>query len=120
MVQVHVRAPVFILNRGSVTDLILNHGWTRMHTDDLRKLRAGTITSLSVCIRVHPWLNCSGPFPFRRVVHGEQQTHLTQNQAALSVQVASRRPIHSRVAQQWSRRLLTGRVVVRIHPREPL
>src|SRR6266545_3328715 len=26
---------------------------------------------------------------------------------------------HSRVAQQWSRRLLTGRLVVRIHPREP-
>ena len=29
----------------------------------------------------------------RRVVHGEQQTHLTQNQAALDVQVVSRRPI---------------------------
>ncbi len=28
----------------------------------------------------------------RRVVHGEQQTHLTQNQAALDVQVVSRRP----------------------------
>lgn len=26
---------------------------------------------------------------------------------------------HSRVAQKWSRRLLTGRLVVRIHPREP-
>ena len=32
---------------------------------------------------------------FRRVVHGEQQTHLTQNQAALDVQVVSRRPISS-------------------------
>ncbi len=29
---------------------------------------------------------------FRRVVYGEQQTHLTQNQAALDVQVVSRRP----------------------------
>ena len=28
----------------------------------------------------------------RRVVYGEQQTHLTQNQAALDVQVVSRRP----------------------------
>ena len=28
----------------------------------------------------------------RRVVHGEKQTHLTQNQAALDVQVVSRRP----------------------------
>src|ERR1043166_2763412 len=28
----------------------------------------------------------------RRVVHGEQQTELTQNQAALDVQVVSRRP----------------------------
>src|SRR6058998_1051685 len=28
---------------------------------------------------------------FRRVVRGEQQTHLTQNQAALDVQVVSRR-----------------------------
>jgi len=26
------------------------------------------------------------------VVHGEKQTHLTQNQAALDVQVVSRRP----------------------------
>ena len=26
---------------------------------------------------------------------------------------------YSRVAQEWSRRLLTGRLVVRIHPREP-
>jgi hypothetical protein len=26
---------------------------------------------------------------------------------------------YSRVAQQWSRRLLTGRLVVRFHPREP-
>ena len=30
--------------------------------------------------------------PDRRVVHGEKQTHLTQNQAALDVQVVSRRP----------------------------
>jgi hypothetical protein len=28
----------------------------------------------------------------RRVVYGEKQTHLTQNQAALDVQVVSRRP----------------------------
>src|SRR6185369_17494931 len=27
---------------------------------------------------------------------------------------------YSRVAQEWSRRLLTGRLVVRIHPREPV
>jgi len=32
---------------------------------------------------------------FRRVVRGEQQTHLTQNQAALDVQVVSRRPVSS-------------------------
>jgi hypothetical protein len=30
---------------------------------------------------------------FRRVVHGEQQTRLIQNQAALDVQFVSRRPI---------------------------
>ncbi len=30
---------------------------------------------------------------FRRVVRGEQQTHLIQNQAALDVQVVSRRPV---------------------------
>ena len=30
---------------------------------------------------------------FRRVVHGEQQTHLTQNQAASDVQVVSRRSL---------------------------
>ena len=30
---------------------------------------------------------------FRRVVRGEQKTHLIQNQAALDVQVVSRRPV---------------------------
>lgn len=29
----------------------------------------------------------------RRVVYGEQQTHLTQNQAALGVQLSPRRPL---------------------------
>ena len=32
---------------------------------------------------------------YRRVVRGEQQTHLTQNQAALDVQFVSRRPFSS-------------------------
>src|SRR5262245_5967559 len=33
------------------------------------------------------------PISARRVVHGERQTHLIQNQAALGVQVSPRRPI---------------------------
>ena len=37
------------------------------------------------------------PIFHRRVVRGEQQTHLTQNQAALEVQVLSRPPFRCRV-----------------------
>ena len=33
----------------------------------------------------------------RRVVYGEKQTHLTQNQAALDVQVVSRRPLQKQL-----------------------